>query len=311
MAGNAGVCTGCKEDPKTMVWCGCGTGYPKGSFEAGYMEATGGLCEPCHSKPAAQQPEKPEKLPLLLAWRDWSVGDTVRYIGSGDESELMCHARMTIGSDYFIHEAPDEHESMLVLDDDGDEIAVLVGEFEFIKLGEHPAPGDHEPSVSSSAYEVEYISGNVAPASEGEHVETAEQGVNPLPLIDHHDDVSVDNFVLAMKANIDDFALVMKEKMARSRAKGRGGWERDEECTAEKLSALLRAHVTKGDPVDVANFCMMLHQRGESIVTAPLEQDFSERLDKYLTAERLAEYDRWFQIAKENPIDDGGTLCGA
>lgn len=28
---------------------------------------------------------------------------------------------------------------------------------------------------------------------------------------------------------------------------------------------MLREHVDKGDPVDVANFCMMLHQRGEYI----------------------------------------------
>jgi hypothetical protein len=32
---------------------------------------------------------------------------------------------------------------------------------------------------------------------------------------------------------------------------------------------MLRAHVEKGDPVDVANFCMFLHQRGEAIPAAP------------------------------------------
>jgi hypothetical protein len=45
---------------------------------------------------------------------------------------------MTIDSDYLVHEAPDEHESMVVLDDDGDEIGVLVGEFEFVKAGAEP-----------------------------------------------------------------------------------------------------------------------------------------------------------------------------
>ena len=66
-----------------------------------------------------------------VAWHSWSVGDTVRYLGSGEDNE-DCYCRMMIGSDYLIHEAPDEFEMMLVLDDDGDELGVLVGEFEFI-----------------------------------------------------------------------------------------------------------------------------------------------------------------------------------
>lgn len=69
---------------------------------------------------------------------------------------------------------------------------------------------------------------------------------------------------------VDRFAGAMTTKLAAARRKGRyldhGGWDRKEECTAEDLSRLLREHVEKGDPVDVANFCMMLHQRGERIV---------------------------------------------
>lgn len=38
------------------------------------------------------------------------------------------------------------------------------------------------------------------------------------------------------------------------------------ECTQEHLADLLVKHVAKGDPVDVANFCMMLHQRGADSV---------------------------------------------
>lgn len=71
----------------------------------------------------------------------------------------------------------------------------------------------------------------------------------------HPDDLAVDAFAAAMKA-----------KMAEARAKGRGGWEDPAQCTAEDLSRMLRSHVEKGDPRDVANFCMMLHQRGEAIV---------------------------------------------
>lgn len=74
----------------------------------------------------------------------------------------------------------------------------------------------------------------------------------PLP---HPDDLAVDRFAAAMKS-----------KLAVARTKGRGGWDRKNECSAEDLSRLLREHIEKGDPVDVANFCMMLHQRGERIV---------------------------------------------
>lgn len=65
---------------------------------------------------------------------------------------------------------------------------------------------------------------------------------------------------------VDRFAAAMKEKLAAARAKGRGGWD-TEDATADGLSALLRHHVDKGDPRDVANFCMFLHQRGEAITT--------------------------------------------
>lgn len=65
---------------------------------------------------------------------------------------------------------------------------------------------------------------------------------------------------------VDRFAAKMKAKLARKRAEGRGGWDDKRYCSQELLSVLLRAHVAKGDPVDVANLAMMLHQRGESIL---------------------------------------------
>ena len=66
----------------------------------------------------------------------------------------------------------------------------------------------------------------------------------------HPDDVAV-----------DDFAKAMKAKMKTSREKGRRGWEYG---NIRYLAAQLIYHVKKGDPVDVANFCMMLHNRGQS-----------------------------------------------
>lgn len=78
----------------------------------------------------------------------------------------------------------------------------------------------------------------------------------------HADDLAVDRFAIAMKA-----------KLAKKRAEGRGGWEDKNQCTGAFLSTLLREHVDKGDPVDVANLAMMLHQRGERVEarTAPAE----------------------------------------
>lgn len=66
---------------------------------------------------------------------------------------------------------------------------------------------------------------------------------------------------------VDRFAFAMKAKLAKKRTEGRGGWEDKEACSAEYLSHLLREHVEKGDPIDVANIAMMLHQREETILS--------------------------------------------
>lgn len=56
-------------------------------------------------------------------------------------------------------------------------------------------------------------------------------------------------------SSVDILATAMKSKLEAKRKEGRGGWET---ATPEYLSQLLHEHVTKGDPVDVANLCMML-----------------------------------------------------
>lgn len=66
-------------------------------------------------------------------------------------------------------------------------------------------------------------------------------------------------------AAVDKFAAAMKEKLSQARDKGRGGWE---SCSEETLSKMLRDHVEKGDPRDVANFCMFIHTLGYRIATA-------------------------------------------
>lgn len=73
-------------------------------------------------------------------------------------------------------------------------------------------------------------------------------------LAQHPDDAAVDRFAAAMKA-----------KLAAARAKGRGGWDDPSQCSVEFLAKLLVEHVGKGNSgtfEDVANFAMMLHQRG-------------------------------------------------
>lgn len=64
---------------------------------------------------------------------------------------------------------------------------------------------------------------------------------------------------------VDRFAAAMKSKLAAKREEGRGGWDDNAKCSQKFLSDLLRGHIDKGDPLDVANFAMMLHQRGEAI----------------------------------------------
>jgi hypothetical protein len=72
----------------------------------------------------------------------------------------------------------------------------------------------------------------------------------------HPDDVAVDKF-----------AAMMKAKLASSRMKGRGGWDDPEKCTVDSLADLLIGHLPKGDPIDIANFAMMLCMRDASLYT--------------------------------------------
>lgn len=78
-----------------------------------------------------------------------------------------------------------------------------------------------------------------------------------LPIGDNHPDALA----------VDRFAAAMKAKLAAKRAEGHGGWDDKEDCSQLFLSQLLREHVEKGDPLDVGNFAMMLHQREERIAS--------------------------------------------
>ncbi|MEE9705783.1 zinc finger-like domain-containing protein [Aeromonas veronii] len=92
------------------------------------------------------------------------------------------------------------------------------------------------------------------PGNLDERIDAALAGTLQEPTEQHHDDAAVDRFVVAMKA-----------KLAAAREKGRGGWDDPNACSVEYLADLLVNHVAKGNAgtfEDVANFAMMLHQRG-------------------------------------------------
>lgn len=74
----------------------------------------------------------------------------------------------------------------------------------------------------------------------------------------HSDDIHSDDIAVGR------FAALMKARLAAARAKGHGGWDDPAQCSTDYLRKLLHEHVAKGDPVDVANFCMMLAHYGAS-----------------------------------------------
>src|SRR5690625_4053990 len=93
---------------------------------------------------------------------------------------------------------------------------------------------------------------------------------------------------------VDQFAASMKTKLAKKRAEGRGGWQ---DMSASELSQLLHEHVDKGDPLDVANFCMMLHENGQTIMQSPEMQALRKDAERY----------RWL---RDSESDDMGVVTG-
>lgn len=67
-------------------------------------------------------------------------------------------------------------------------------------------------------------------------------------------------------AAVRQFTDAMLDKLELARQRGRDGWWDDTAVSDEELSVMLREHVEKGDPVDVANFCMFLFHRGGRIL---------------------------------------------
>lgn len=67
---------------------------------------------------------------------------------------------------------------------------------------------------------------------------------------------------------VAQFSCALRDKLREARAKGRSGWQDKALCSQQMLSDMLRAHVDKGDPCDVAAFAMFLWARFENIAPA-------------------------------------------
>lgn len=65
----------------------------------------------------------------------------------------------------------------------------------------------------------------------------------------------------ADEIGVQRFAKAMDIKLAKKRDEGRGGWFIPSACPVEYLRDLLAEHVSKGDPVDIANLAMMIWNR--------------------------------------------------
>lgn len=93
-----------------------------------------------------------------------------------------------------------------------------------------------------------------------DRVETEDDGTVSVFIADHESDTHPDDLA------VNHFARAMKAKLRAAREKGRAGWSDPLQCSAEYLAELLVDHLPKGNAgnfEDIANFAMMLHQRGE------------------------------------------------
>lgn len=82
------------------------------------------------------------------------------------------------------------------------------------------------------------------------------------------DEIEIKGYLPHSAAIVDNTAVEalaqhMRGKLTAARLKGRGGWQN---CEPQVLSDMLHEHVTKGDPVDVANFCAFLSTLGSPIL---------------------------------------------
>ena len=71
---------------------------------------------------------------------------------------------------------------------------------------------------------------------------------------------------------VDRFEADLLVRLLDKLVHGKRGWDAPE-WTRQEISTALRGHVDKGDPIDVAAYCMFLHYRGVLIAALPAESE--------------------------------------
>lgn len=72
---------------------------------------------------------------------------------------------------------------------------------------------------------------------------------------------------------VDQFSLSMRERLEEKRATGRGGWFDPEVCGVDDLASQFFSNLErKADPVDLANYAMMIHLRDPFQEQASLQE---------------------------------------
>lgn len=85
----------------------------------------------------------------------------------------------------------------------------------------------------------------------------SQQGIKELERLDSTTRAQEDNDA------VDQFAIILKDKLSIQRAKGYQGWQHTHSAF---LMESLRAHVEKGDMRDVALYAMFLHMNAQSLL---------------------------------------------
>lgn len=95
--------------------------------------------------------------------------------------------------------------------------------------------------------------------------------LNPVPQPHPHPDDEA----------VDEFAMMLKQKLAKARDKGRSGW-RDPAWPASEINRQMHEHAGKGDPLDVAAYAMFLTLRGEATTAAQCSPVHKRGADDFL-----------------------------
>ena len=90
------------------------------------------------------------------------------------------------------------------------------------------------------------------------------------------------------------FTYAMKKKLAQKRSEGYGGWHDVQQCPIERLFRLLEEHFEEAikDPIDCANFLMMIWAREEMYQTWAKEREL-KIINKWRTVHGRKPLKRW------------------